>query len=99
MKDLTIIMAFETSERYNRLNESDIFSVVANLTSLAGGATVTEQYGGYVMNGGITALEYSYKFELFGLDESAVKAVTDYFLKLKELHNQESIIINGKFIY
>lgn len=99
MNNLTIIMAFKTEARYNRLSENELFEHVDKLTSLAGGVTVTEHFGGYRMDNGNNAVEYSYKFEFFGLDKSATQTVTDYFIKLKELNKQESIIINNEFIY
>lgn len=99
MNNLTIILAFKTIAQYNRLSENELFEHVDKLTSLAGGVTVTEQFGGYRMDNGNNAVEYSYKFEFFGLDKSTTQTVTNYFIKLKELNGQESVIVNGDFIY
>lgn len=99
MNNLTIILSFKTVARYNRLTESELFEHVDALTTLAGGVTVTEHFGGYCMDNGNNAVEYSYKFEFFGLDKSTTQTVTNYFIKLKELNGQESIIINDNFIY
>lgn len=98
-KNITAVLAFETDERFNRLTELALFELVGTLTTLAGGVTITEQFGGYRMDNGNNAVEYSYKFELFELDKSTTQAVTDYFIKLKELNEQESVIINGDFVY
>lgn len=99
MNNLTIILSFKAVAQYNRLSERELFEHVDKLTSLAGGVTVTEQFGGYRMDNGNNAVEYSYKFELFELDKSTAQTVTDYFIKLKELNSQESIIINNDFVY
>lgn len=99
MNNFTIIMAFKTVAQYNRLSERELFEHVDKLTSLAGGVTVTEQFGGYRMDNGNNAVEYSYKFELFELDKNTAQTVVDYFIKLKALNGQESIIINGDFVY
>lgn len=99
MDNLTIILSFKTEVRHNRLSEIELFEYVDALTTLAGGVTVTEQFGGYRMDNGNNSVEYSYKFELFGLDRSTTKTATDYFMKLKELNSQESIIVNGNFVY
>lgn len=50
------------------------------------------------MKDGTNAVEYSYTFEMFGLDQTTADKVRAFFESLKELHNQESILYNGNFI-
>jgi len=98
-QNLNVVLAFNTNNKYNQLSQNEKIELVTNITEKFGGVTLTEHIGGYRMDNGTNAVEYSYTFELFGLDQRTAKIVTDYFIKLKELNSQESIIVNGKFIY
>ena len=97
-KDITAIMAFTTTNDYNRLDEKQQVKLVASITSRFGGATLTEHMGGYTMDNGDLAVEYSYTLELFGLSEGLASIAMQLFKDLAKDNEQESIIVNGSFI-
>lgn len=97
-QDFTAIMAFSTDNDYNRLDEKQQVQLVARLTSRFDGATLTEHMGGYTMDDGTLAVEYSYTLELFGLNEGDFSLVMQFMIDLGRMNKQESIIINGSFI-
>ena len=97
-QDLNVIMAFSTDNEYNRLDEKQQVKLVARLTSKFDGATLTEHMGGYTMDNGDLAVEYSYTIELFGLSEGLASIAIQLFKDLAEDNKQESIIVNGSFI-
>ena len=97
-QDITAIMAFSTDNNYNRLDEKQQVKLIARLTSRFDGATLTEHMGGYTMDDGSLAVEYSYSIELFGLSEGLVSLAMQFFIDLARDNKQESIIINGDFI-
>lgn len=97
-QDITAIMAFSTGNNYNRLDEKQQVQLIARLTSRFDGATLTEHMGGYTMDDGTLAVEYSYTIELFGLSEGLASIAMQFFNDLAEDNNQESIIVNGSFI-
>ena len=98
-QDITAIMAFSTDNDYNRLDEKQQVKLVARLTSRFDGATLTEHMGGYTMDNGDLAVEYSYTIELFGLSEGLASIAMQLFKDLAKDNGQESIIVNGSFIY
>ena len=97
-QDLNVIMAFSTNNNYNRLDEKQQVKLIARLTSRFGGVTLTEHMGGYTMDDGTLAVEYSYTIELFGLSEGIASIALQFFKDLAKDNEQESIIINGSFI-
>ena len=97
-QDITAIMAFSTGNNYNRLDEKQQVQLVAKLTSRFGGVTLTEHMGGYTMDDGTLAVEYSYTLELFGLNEGDFSLVMQFMIDLGRMNKQESIIVNGSFI-
>ena len=97
-QDITAVMAFTTTNDYNRLDEKQQVQLIARLTSRFDGATLTEHMGGYTMDNGDLAVEYSYSIELFGLSEGLVSIAMQFFNDLAKDNKQESIIINGDFI-
>lgn len=94
--NVAVIMAFDTNNEYNQLSQAEKFQLVNSLTDMFGGVTLTEHFGGYRMDDGTNAVEYSYTLELFGVDND--KALT-VFKDLASRNSQESIIYNGDFIY
>lgn len=97
-QDITAIMAFTTTNDYNRLDEKQQVKLVARLTSRFDGATLTEHMGGYTMADGSLAVEYSYSIKLFGLSEGLASIAMQFLNDLAKDNNQESIIVNGDFI-
>ena len=97
-QDITAIMAFNTTNEYNRLDEKQQVKLVASITSRFGGVTLTEHMGGYTMDNGDLAVEYSYTIELFGLSEGLASIAMQFFNDLAKDNKQESIIVNGSFI-
>ena len=97
-QDITAIMAFSTDNNYNRLDEKQQVQLVARLTSRFDGATLTEHMGGYTMDDGTLAVEYSYSIELFGLSEGLASIAIQLFKDLAKDNKQESIIVNGSLI-
>lgn len=97
--NVMVIMAFSTDQELNRLTVPQRVALVNKLTDLtADRVTTTEHLGGYRMQDGTNAVEYSYTFDMFGLDQTTADKVRAFFETLKELHNQETIIYNGNFI-
>ncbi len=94
--DVTVILAFNTSNKYNQLLQNEEIALVTDITEKFGGVTLTEHMGGYRMDNGTNAIEYSYTFELFDVTGTPVR---EYFYNLAKDNKQESLIINGDFFY
>jgi len=94
--NVTVILAFNTDDKYNQLSQDEKIALVTDITEKFGGVTLTEHVGGYRMDNGTNAIEYSYTLELFDVDPQQAR---DYFIKLGQQNNQESIIVNSEFIY
>lgn len=94
--NITVILAFNTNDKYNQLSQNEKIALVTDITEKFGGVTLTEHIGGYRMDNGVNAIEYSYTLELFDVDQQQVR---DYFITLGQQNNQESIIFNNEFIY
>lgn len=97
MAQLTVTMAFNTTNDYNRLNELQQAELVTRLTNAFGGATLTQHFGGYRMEDGTNAIEYSYTIDLY-LGDDQLEPATEMLKSIGQEHNQESIIVNGEFI-
>lgn len=95
-QNITVILAFETSNKYNQLSQDEKIAIVTDITEKFGGVTLTEHVGGYRMDNGTNAVEYSYTFELFDVTDTPVR---EYFYNLARGNQQESLIINGEFFY
>lgn len=91
----TAILAFNTNQKYNQLTQAEKIALVTDITEKFGGVTLTEHVGGYRMEDGTSAVEYSYTFELFDVDQQQAR---DYFIKVGQQNNQENIIFGGNFI-
>lgn len=94
--NVTVIMAFNTKATYNRLTQLEQVQLITKLTAMFDGVTLTEHMGGYRMDNGTNAIEYSYTFELFDVTDTPVR---EYFYNLASDNKQESLIINDKFFY
>jgi len=95
-QNLNVVLAFNTNNKYNQLSQNEKIELVTNITEKFGGVTLTEHVGGYRMDNGTNAIEYSYTLELFDVGPQQAR---DYFIKLGQQNNQESIIVNSEFIY
>lgn len=95
-QNITVILAFKTSNKYNQLSQDEKIELVSDITEKFGGVTLTEHIGGYRMNDGSNAVEYSYTFELFDVTDTPIR---EYFYNLASDNKQESLIINGEFFY
>ena len=95
-KKQVLTMAFSTSEDHNRLSEDQKLDLVTESTKAMGGVTLTEHIGGYTMDNGSLAIEYSYSLEFFGASKAAVK---NFGLKLGRKNAQESILLDGSLVY
>lgn len=95
-QNMTVILAFNTNDKYNQLSQNEKITLVTDITEKFGGVTLTEHIGGYRMDNGVNAVEYSYTFELFDVNQQQAR---DYFITLGQQNNQESIIFNNEFIY
>lgn len=98
-QNVTVVMAFSTNQDLNQLTVTQRVKIVNDLTDLAGGVTTTEHLEGYRMDDGSNAVEYSYTFDLYGVDADTEQKLLSYFENLKELNNQESIIYNGALMF
>jgi len=94
--NVTVILAFNTDDKYNQLSQAEKITLVTDITEKFGGVTLTEHVGGYRMDNGTNAIEYSYTFELFDVTDTPVR---EYFYNLASDNKQESLIINDKFFY
>jgi len=91
----TIILAFNTRARFNRLTQAKQAALLEKLTSAFGGATLTEHFGGYVMDSGLHAVEYSYSIELIDVKRAAALKLAR---ALASDNAQESFIFNDKLV-
>lgn len=94
--NVTVILAFNTNDKYNQLSQAEKITLVTDITEKFGGVTLTEHIGGYRMDNGVNTVEYSYTFELFDVTDTPVR---EYFYNLAKDNKQESLIINGDFFY
>lgn len=95
-QNMNIVLAFNTSDKYNQLSQAEKIALVTDITEKFDGVTLTEHIGGYKMNDGTNAVEYSYTFELFDVTDTPVR---EYFYNLAKDNQQESLIINNEFFY
>lgn len=95
-KKQVITMAFDTEDANNRLSKAEQFTLITKLSKAFGGATLRENVGGYMMDDGTAAIEYSYTIELIGISRKVAKATANSIAK--ENH-QESYLVNDKLIY
>ncbi len=95
-QNITIILAFNTSNKYNQLSQDEKITLVTEITEKFNGVTLTEHIGGYRMDDGTNAVEYSYTFDLFNVTDTPVR---EYFYNLAKDNQQESLIINNEFFY
>jgi len=95
-QNITVILAFNTNDKYNQLSQDEKITLVTDITEKFGGVTLTEHIGGYRMDDGTNAVEYSYTFELFDVIDTPVR---EYFYNLAKDNHQESLIINSEFFY
>ena len=95
-KKQVIILAFSTEDKNNRLSQSSQFTLIEKLSRAFGGATLRENVGGYMMNDGTAAIEYSYTIELIGVKRAAAR---DMAKSIAAENEQESFILNGKLVY
>ena len=95
-QNVTIVLAFNTNDKYNQLSLDEKIALVDDITTKFDGVTMTEHIGGYRMNDGTNAVEYSYTFELFNVHDTQVR---EYFFKLAQDNKQESMLINDEFFY
>jgi len=95
-QNVTAILAFNTNDKYNQLSQDEKIALVTDITEKFNGVTLTEHIGGYRMDNGTNAVEYSYTFELFDV---TYMPVHEYFYSLARDNKQESLIINNEFFY
>ena len=98
-QDVTVVMAFTTEQARNKLTEGRQVALISSIMdTINTGATLTEHMGGYIMDNGTYAIEYSYTIDMYGLNQEQVDKARELFVDLKNLNKQESIIFNGDFI-
>lgn len=95
-KKQVITLAFSTEGKKNRLSQRSQFTLIEKLSHAFGGATLRENVGGYMMDDGTAAIEYSYTIELIGVSRKAAKATAR---DIAAENSQESFILNGKLVY
>ena len=95
-KKQVITLAFNTADKNNRLTKSDQFALIEKLSRAFGGATLRENVGGYMMDNGTAAIEYSYTIELIGVKKAAARDMAN---GIAAENKQESFILNDKLVY
>ena len=95
-KKQVITMAFDTEDKNNRLSKAEQFALIEKLSRAFGGATLRENVGGYMMDDGTAAIEYSYTIELIGISRKVAKATANSIAKE---NGQESYLVNDKLVY
>lgn len=94
MEKQTLIIAFQTKDEHNRLDQEQMFGLVKKLTAALGGVTLRENVGGYIRkDNGQPDIEYSYTLEFFGVSAEAVQAVGQ---GLAVENDQEAYYVNGR---
>ena len=91
-----VTLAFNTEDPHNRLNESQKLALVLKFTEVFHGATLTENIGGYMMDNGTPAIEYSYTFTLLKARKSVLLPLVT---NIASDNDQESFLVNGKLYY
>ena len=95
-KKQVITLAFNTEMDANQLPQEKQFALIEKLSRAFGGATLRENVGGYMMDDGTAAIEYSYTIELIGVKKAAA---LDMANSIAAENKQESFILNDKLIY
>lgn len=95
-KKTSFTVALNTGLPSHRLSESGKIDLIARFSRRFGGATLTEHLGGYVMQDGTVATEYSYTIEVIGARRCDVKAAA---LDLGRENGQESILVGNSLVY
>ena len=95
-KKQVIILAFDTDMKKNQLPKKEQFALIEKLSRAFGGATLRENVGGYMMDDGTAAIEYSYTIELIGVKKAAAR---DMARSIAAENGQESFILNDKLVY
>ena len=95
-KKQVITLAFNTEDKNNRLSQASQFTLIEKLSRAFGGATLRENVGGYMMDDGTAAIEYSYTIELIGVKKAAA---LDMANSIAADNGQESFILNDKLVY
>ena len=84
-KNITAVLAFNTTEKHNRLTEADQLALVEKLSQVFGGATLHENFGGYIReDNGKCDCEYSYTIDLFGVNRKQAREVINQLAKKKQ---------------
>lgn len=89
-------LAFNTEDPNNRLSQAEQFNLINHLSRIYGGATLVENVGGYMMDNGSAAIEYSYTITIVGAKHSRVLAT---MLELGKQNKQESILDKNKLVF
>jgi len=95
-KKQVITLAFKTDLKANQLSKKEQFTLIEKLSRAFGGATLRENVGGYMMDDGTAAIEYSYTIELVGVKKAAA---LDTAKSIAADNGQESFILNDKLVY
>ena len=96
-KNITAILAFNTTDKHNRLTEADQLVLVEKLSQVFGGATLHENFGGYIRDdNGQCDCEYSYTIDLLGVNRKQAREVIK---QLAKDNHQESFIFNKKLVF
>ena len=96
-KKQVITLAFNTADKNNRLAKSDQFALIEKLSQVFGGATLHENFGGYIRDdNGKCDCEYSYTIDLLGVNRKQAREVIN---QLAKDNQQESFIFNKKLVF
>ena len=96
-KNITAVLAFNTTNAHNRLTEDDQLVLIEKLSQVFGGATLHENFGGYIReDNGKCDCEYSYTIDLLGVNRKQAREVIN---QLAKNNHQESFIFNKKLVF
>ena len=96
-KNITAVLAFNTTDKRNRLTETDQLAIIEKLSQVFGGATLHENFGGYTReDNGKCDCEYSYTIDLLGVNRKQAREVVN---QLAKKNHQESFIFNKKLVF
>lgn len=96
-KNITAVLAFNTTDKHNRLTEADQLALIEKLSQVFGGATLHENFGGYIReDNGKCDCEYSYTIDLLGVNRKQARQVINGLAKDNQ---QESFIFNKKLVF
>lgn len=89
-------MAFTTTNKNNRLTDTNKLEVARKVTKAFGGCSISENVGGWLDDSGKSYIEYSYNITV--ITGKPTNSLKKFFTRLAKKGQQKSYILNDTFI-